>query len=126
MMTMGLTRRSLLAAGAPATAAVMLAACGAASGGSAPGEKALQVSKPVTITAWLPYRRASVVMSVGSESAAVFRLTLSAPASTAAAASSSVTSVPSIFRSKFSSSTLIEKGKLDTRPTPRFSRASSR
>ena len=49
-----LSRRSLLAAGAPAAASVVLAACGASSGGSAPGEKALQVTKPVTITAWLP------------------------------------------------------------------------
>ena len=47
-----------------------------------------------TITAWLPYRLASVVMRPGSFSAAVFRLTLSAPASTAASASSSVRMPP--------------------------------
>ena len=47
-----------------------------------------------TTTAWLPYRSATVVMSAGSASAAVFRLTLSAPASTAAAASASVRMPP--------------------------------
>src|SRR3954466_14206544 len=41
------------------------------------------------ITAWLPYRFASVEISPGCFNAAVFRLTLSAPASIAAAASSS-------------------------------------
>src|SRR5215470_6721392 len=47
-----------------------------------------------TSTAWLPYRSANVVMSVGFDNAAVFRLTLSAPASTAAAASASVRMPP--------------------------------
>ena len=56
-----------------------------------------------TTTAWLPYRRASVVMSAGSESAAVFRLTLSAPASTAAAASPSVLMPPPTARGMNSS-----------------------
>src|SRR5262249_49131177 len=47
-----------------------------------------------TSTAWLPYRSANVVMGVGFDNAAVFRLTLSAPASTAAAASASVRMPP--------------------------------
>src|SRR6478736_2280003 len=42
-----------------------------------------------TITAWLPYLFASRVIRSGSASGAVLRLTLSAPASTAAAASPS-------------------------------------
>jgi ABC-type glycerol-3-phosphate transport system substrate-binding protein len=46
------TRRWVLGAGS-AGAAGLLAACGAA-GQSGQSEKALQVSKPVTITAWLP------------------------------------------------------------------------
>ena len=54
MATNGLSRRLLLAAGAPGAAGLLLAACGAASGGSPPNEKPLLVSKPVTITAWLP------------------------------------------------------------------------
>jgi ABC-type glycerol-3-phosphate transport system substrate-binding protein len=47
-----LSRRSVLAAGA-AGAGALLAACGGASG-TAPGEKPLTVSKPVSIIAWLP------------------------------------------------------------------------
>src|SRR5262245_6174288 len=47
-----------------------------------------------TSTAWLPYRSANVVMSDGFDNAAVFKLTLSAPASTAAAASASVRMPP--------------------------------
>src|SRR3954454_8234182 len=48
------SRRSLLAVSALGAAGSLLAACGAAGGTGAPGEKPLQVSKPVTITAWMP------------------------------------------------------------------------
>jgi ABC-type glycerol-3-phosphate transport system substrate-binding protein len=48
-----LSRRSVLTAGAAGAAGSLLAACGAAST-SPQGEKALQVSKAVSIIAWLP------------------------------------------------------------------------
>jgi len=48
-----LTRRDLLGRGATGAGGLLLAACGAGTS-TGPSEKALQVSKPVTITAWLP------------------------------------------------------------------------